>query len=208
VWTAAFPDHKYMLGAWAGKRGQESAHLFMESVWAKLDASVVPTVVTDGYNVYGKEVLGRFSEEAFPDYCGRGRPPLPRKIPAKGLRYGTVTKTRDGKRLESVSCESVIGTVPPAMLNTSCIERMNLTARNSMARLKRKCITFSKSEPMLQGALDSFRSYYNLCRAHGTLRKERGGAATPAMSLGISDRIWTFSELMSFPYRQYTHYKL
>jgi hypothetical protein len=33
-------------------------------------------------------------------------------------------------------------------------------------------------------------AYYNLCRVHESLR------STPAMALGIADRVWTIGELM------------
>jgi hypothetical protein len=63
---------------------------------------------------------------------------------------------------------------------------MNLTIRNSMARAKRRCITFSKSEDMLRMALDSFRAYYNICRPNSALKKKRGKETTPAMSLRLT----------------------
>jgi hypothetical protein len=33
-------------------------------------------------------------------------------------------------------------------------------------------------------------AYYNLCRVHESLK------ATPAMALGVADRVWTISELL------------
>jgi IS1 family transposase len=180
----------------------------MTSVWKRIDPNIVPTVVTDGYRVYSKEILAQFSEYVIPKYRGRGRPPHAKTVPKKGLRYGVVIKARNGKRMETVSYESIIGVVPPSRLNTSCVERMNLSIRNSMARNKRKSLTFSKSEGMLNISLDSFRAYYNLCRTHEELKKEHGKTVTPAMSLGLTDHVWKFRELMSFLFRQNTHYNL
>lgn len=62
-----------------------------------------------------------------------------------GFDYGQVVKTRDGKRLESVEYKVVSGGILDWMLNTSSVERMNLTIRNGMARLRRVCQTFSKN---------------------------------------------------------------
>jgi len=187
-------------------RGQEAAHRFLTSIWKKIRSDIVPTVVTDGYKVYKKELLAQFSEYHRPPYAGIGRKPHLRSVPKKGLRYGIVIKTRNGRKMEAVSYESVIGTVPPALLNTSGAERMNLSIRNSVARTKRKCITFSKSEIMLRSSLDLFRADYNLCRPNIELKKEHRRTMTPAMSLGLTDHVWNFRELMTFPYRQNTHY--
>lgn len=178
----------------------------MTSIWKKLRPDIVPTVVTDGYKVYKKEVLAQFSEYYRPPYAGIGRKPHIKSRPMKGLRYGIVIKTRKGRRMETISYESVIGTVPPTLLNTSGVERMNLSIRNSMARNKRKCITFSKSREMHNMSLDSFRAYHNLCRTNDELKKEHGRTMTPAMSLGLTDHVWSFGELMSFSYRQNMHY--
>ena len=208
MWTAVLPSHKYLLAAHADMRGQDAAHCFLSSVWRKIDPNIIPTVVTDGYKVYPKEILAQFSEYIAVKYRGRGRPPHAKVVPKKGFRYGIVMKTRKGRRMETVSYESIVGVVPPARLNTSCVERMNLSIRNSMARNKRKCLTFSKSEDMLNTSLDSFRAYYNLCRTHGELKKEHGKTTTPAMSLGLTDHVWKFRELMSFLFRQNTHYNL
>jgi len=162
----------------------------------------MPTIVTDGYRVYAAEVLDRFSEWTVESYVGRGRRPIPHKTPSKGLRYGQVVKTRNGRKLESVEYRSVFGNVPPSLLNTSCIERMNLTLRNGLARLKRAGITFSKDLEMLQYALDLFRAYYNLCLRHKSLE-----GSTPAISIGFTEHIWNMHELMTFSYRQNMHYK-
>jgi hypothetical protein len=84
----------------------------MASIWKKLRPDIVPAVVTDGYKVYKKEVLGRFSEQYRPPHTGRGRKPHIKSRPMKGLRYGIVLKTRNGRKTESVSYESAIGVVP------------------------------------------------------------------------------------------------
>jgi hypothetical protein len=38
-----------------------------------------------------------------------------------------------------------------------------------------------------------FKSYYNLCRKHGTLKGK-----TPAQAAGLSDHCWTLRELLTF----------
>ena len=78
---------------------------------------------------------------------------------------------------------------------------MNLTIRNSMARLKRISQNFSKEIKDLEQCCDLFRAMYNFCRPHmslssGTIK------VTPAMSIGLTDRVWSLRELMTFSYRK------
>lgn len=49
---------------------------------------------------------------------------------------------------------------------------------------------FSKKWENLKAALALNFAYYNLCRVHQTLR------VTPAVEAGITDRIWTISDLL------------
>ena len=192
-------------------RGHIPGRRFIGSIWNKLSSGCIPTITSDGYKVYRPEILAHFHEIERAPYSGRGRPPIEHDVPIKGLRYGQVVKTRNGRKTEVVEYRSVYGNVPSALLNTSCVERMNLSMRNSMARLKRRCITFSKSEPMLQHAPDSFRAIYNFCRPHGSLGRTANSInkhVTPAMSIGMTDHVWSLHELLAYPYRQNTHYKL
>src|SRR5262249_26148042 len=58
-----------------------------------------------------------------------------------------------------------------------------------MRRFTRLTNAFSK-KPENHRAAVSLHMWYNLCRVHETLR------TTPAMSLGVSDHIWTIGELI------------
>gem|GEM_PF-5676272 len=92
---------------------------------------------------------------------GRGRPPVWKYRLPDDLNHGQVVKTRQGKKLESVEYINISGSVPWEYLNTSAIERMNLTIRSRMARLKRRCQTFSKDLNMLNLSVDVFSAMYN-----------------------------------------------
>jgi len=59
-----------------------------------------------------------------------------------------------------------------------------------MRRFTRLSNGFSKKLESHRTAVALWISFYNLCRAHETLR------CTPAMALGVTDHIWTIAELV------------
>ncbi len=88
-------------------------------------------------------------------------------------------------------------------INTSYIERDNLTLRQELRRLARKTSGFSKNRRELQHALDFIEAHDNFVKPHSSLRLKVASDAlrvwdrrTPAMAAGISDHIWTLQELL------------
>lgn len=73
---------------------------------------------------------------------------------------------------------------------TSHVERQNLTMRMQIRRLTRLTNAFSKKWTNLHAALALYFAWYNFCRIHKTLR------STPAMEAGITDHVWTITELL------------
>lgn len=195
------PDSKYLLGMHPDERGIEVGIEFVRKMTSKLRDRFSPIYMTDGYRVYNEAFLERMGEWTKAEYGGRGRPPIAKWGYSPRFNYGQVIKTRQGKKLEKVEYRILSGNVPDDKFNTSSIERMNLTIRNGMARLKRISQTFSKSLKFLEGGCDLFRGIYNFCRPHMTLMGT-DGKRTPAMELGLTDRIWSMRELMTFSYRQ------
>jgi hypothetical protein len=57
--------------------------------------------------------------------------------------------------------------------------------------LTRLTYAFSKKWDNLKAALALHFAYYSFCRVHRTLKK------TPAMAAGITDHVWTLSELLA-----------
>ncbi len=79
----------------------------------------------------------------------------------------------------------------PTHVSTSFIERQNLTLRMSQRRLTRLSNGFSKKYENHCAAIALYVTHFNFCRVHETLR------ITTAMQLGISDHVWTISELVN-----------
>lgn len=97
-------------------------------------------------------------------------------------------------------------------VNTSFVERENLTLRQQNRRLTRKTNGFSKELSWLEKQLWLSLAYYHLVLPHESLRQPlddpeptRGSGSarrwrpvTPAMAAGMTDHVWTTSELLSY----------
>ncbi|MFH1614455.1 MAG: hypothetical protein ABIG61_05155 [Planctomycetota bacterium] len=104
----------------------------------------------------------------------RGRPKGSRRIPAKGLTYATVHKTRRKGRVVKIDLQTVFGSkdkVETAIqvsavsktINTAFVERHNGTDRNRNARKVRKSYCFSK-DWNIHNAMTYFTMFsYNFC---------------------------------------------
>ena len=79
-------------------------------------------------------------------------------------------------------------------LNTSFIERMNLTIRQGSAYLSRRTLSHARSEDKLEEHLELLRCHYNFVRPHGALQFGRE-VRTPAMQAGLATRRLTFREI-------------
>jgi hypothetical protein len=84
----------------------------------------------------------------------------------------------------------IAGNPDPDLISTSYVERQNLTMRMHMRRLTRLTNAFSKKCENFRAAVSLHFGYYNFLRVHKSLRM------TPAMAGGVTDHIWTVSELM------------
>jgi len=161
-----------------------------------------PAVSSDGNDSYPEAMLEIWGK--LPDYSGRGRPPT-RKQPQPGWKCLQVTKLRSGGRF-GISYRVVYRDpkeVPNLMgLNTSYVERSNLTSRQMNGRMVRKTLSFSKEEEMLEASCAWEDGVYNLTRPIKSLRVEvnegqqRWKPRTAAMAAGLTNHVWTIEELM------------
>jgi hypothetical protein len=123
------------------------------------------------------------------------------------------------RRLVRVSHRVVFGTSEAVsqvlaaygwQINTSFIERVNLSMRQHVAAVGRRVSTLYKGEEGLRQQLALYQTYYNFCLPHARLRQAlpqpeptngTGSAkqwrpCTPAMSAGLTDRVWTLREVL------------
>jgi transposase-like protein/IS1 family transposase len=118
-----------------------------------------------------------------------------------GVDYAQLVKvygpSRDGEQryspAEVVDVEVVprVGMPDFERICTSHIERQNLTIRMAMRRMTRLTNAFSKKWANLKYAYALWFAFYNFCRTHKTLR------VTPAMEAGLTDHVWTISEMLA-----------
>jgi hypothetical protein len=93
-------------------------------------------------------------------------------------------------------------------INTSFVERLNLSIRQHVAAVGRRVNTLCKGEDGLRQQLALFHVYHNFVLPHVSLRQPQPingtGAATqwrpctPAMAAGLTDHIWTLREVLLF----------
>lgn len=184
TWTALDADTK-LVPAWQiGLRDAEDGMIFMNDLKNRLANRV--QITTDGHKVYLQAVENAFGSEV--DYA------MLIKI------YGKSQKEEE-KRYSPAEC---IGTEIQVMqgkpdtknISTSYVERQNLTMRMSMRRFTRLTNAFSKKIENLEAAVALHFMYYNFCRPHNTLNKERNLGITPAMAAGVTSKAWTIEDII------------
>src|SRR5574341_2618173 len=119
--------------------------------------------------------------------------PAPRRRPYRRCRRRSPGA---GAEMQADGCGSQI--------NTSYVERDNLTSRQSNGRLVRKTLSHSKKVRFLECQIALEDAIYNFVRPHSALRVKlsrpraygrKWKPRTPAMVAGLTDHIWTLEEL-------------
>lgn len=223
IWIAFAPVWRLVLAFVAGKRTQASANLLLERVAYVTDATI-PFFTSDQLPEYRSALLHVYGQWYQPARNGdRGRFPDPRRVALPDLLYAQVVKQRERGAVVAVSTKVVFGTAEAIQarlttlatsttINTSFVERDNLTLRQHNRRLTRKTNGFSKELVWLEKQLWLSLAYYHLVLPHESLRQPvaqptptRGvGSAqcwspvTPAMAAGLTDHVWTTAELLSY----------
>jgi IS1 family transposase len=223
IWIAFAPVWRLVLAFVAGKRTQASANLLLERVVSVSDATI-PFFTSDQLAEYRTALLHAYGQWQRPARNGdRGRYPVPRRVAPADLLYAQVVKQRERGTVVAVSTKVVFGDAATIQahlassatshaINTSFVERDNLTLRQHNRRLSRKTNGFSKELVWLEKQLWLCLAYYHLVLPHESLRQElaqptvtrgagslqRWAAVTPAMAAGLTDHVWTTAELLSY----------
>ncbi len=206
-----------------GKRDQAGADLLLARV-AYMTDEHIPLFISDQLPEYRNALLNTYGEWYQPQRQGsRGAYPKRRLRPPANLIYAQVVKRREGRRVVGVSTRLIFGT-PEALaarvadspvsrtVNTSFVERDNLTQRQSNRRLTRRTNGFSKDLTWFEKQLWLSLAYYHLVLPHTSLQERlptpeptRGAGSprkwrpvTPAMAAGLTDHVWTTHELLAY----------
>jgi len=85
----------------------------------------------------------------------------------------------------------VLGDPDPKHISTSFVERQNLSVRMTVRRYTRLTNAFSKKIENHAAAVALGYFAYNFIKIHRTLRM------TPAMTAGVTDRLWEVADLVA-----------
>src|SRR5262249_45734374 len=198
-WThiAMARESRLMLEVVVGPCTQESATKLVEGAARKLAPDCWPLWSSDGWEPYLFALTLVFAVLIhFIKGKGPGRPKESQVVPDPRVRYGQVIKQRAGRRHVSVTRRVVLGSaelIPLKQISTSLLERLNGTIRQHVAPLHRKTRAFAKCRSALDKQTQFFKSYYNLCRKHGTLKGK-----TSAQAASLSVQQWSLRELLTF----------
>jgi transposase-like protein/IS1 family transposase len=168
-----------------GKRSYRNTLDLFRDVSNRMNPQLVPLITTDGFKFY-ERVIGR----VFGPACV----------------YGQVIKTRRNDRVVRVDRRVVIGagrlqqalraSEDSVKLNTSFVERLNLTIRQSSAYLGRRTICQARWKERLEDHLELLRCHYNFVRPHRALKFGKE-VRTPARQAGLTNRALTLREIFS-----------
>ena len=172
TWIALDADSKLIVSWLMGDRDGRTAYEFMMDVADRVDNSMVPQITSDGLALYVGAVEDAFGADVHYAQLVKvyGSPRETSERYSPGTCKGTFTRV-------------VQGDPDPDHINTSYVERQNLTMRMSMRRFTRLTNAFSKKLAHHVHAVALHTVFYNFCRQHKTLRM------SPAQAAGLTDTL-------------------
>jgi IS1 family transposase len=216
VWIGFDPKNKIIVSFMVGRHTQAIADRLIADIKRRSDGHI-PFFTSDQLKHYDDALLKAYGvKKVFSKTGKRGRPRKAILKTPKNLLYAQVVKHREKGRIVKITTRVVFGTKKAVnnklrkslvsnKINTSFVERNNLTMRHHNRRLVRRTIAFSKQRTMLVYQLYLFFAYYHFVKPHFGLPKWQNGKSekfhyiTPAMAAGFTDHKWSMAELFSFP---------
>ena len=161
-------------GSVLGRRSHRNTKAAINDVILRGRLVGCPLIATDGFEYYAGVMV---------------------RLLGSACVYGQVLKMRRNNRVVRVERRVKIGTASrlnaallasedSETLNTSFIERLNLTIRQGSAYLRRRSPCHARGADQLRGHVELLRCYYNFIRPHRALRFGRE-TRTPAMQAGL-----------------------
>jgi IS1 family transposase len=182
TWIAIDADTKLVPTFLLGKRDTYSCNEFVRDLAQRLGPQRVQ-ITTDGFGAYKPAIAREFF----------GRVDFAQVVKEFGLDPAEPEKRYSPSVVTGLTKTVIAGNPDPKHMNTSYVERQNLTLRMSSRRFTRLTNAFSKKAENLARALALHFMHYNFCRTHMTIR------TTPAMAAGLTDRLWTLHDLARLP---------
>ncbi|MFO1185376.1 MAG: transposase [Bauldia sp.] len=176
LFTALASSSKAILSYRLGKRDTNNTEAFLGDLRSRVLGK--PEISSDGFVPYDSYVPVYFDGSPY----------------GQIIKHLAVQATKDAARryapgrVVAVQRYAVVG--EPEHISTSYVERSNLSIRMACRRFARLTNAFSKKFENHAAAVSLFVAHYNFCRVHETTR------TTPALSLGLTDHVWSVSELV------------
>lgn len=170
---------KAIIGYLTGKRNADTTHEFLHDLRERVIGA--PEISTDGFLPYRNAIRDAFNNRA-------AHGVIVKTYSVTNLAVKEAARRYSPAEVVAVSRDVVSGV--PSHISTSYVERQNLTLRMSQRRFGRLTNAFSKKLTHHCAAVSLYVAHYNLCRVHESLR------TTPAVALGIADRVWTVGDLL------------
>jgi len=162
-----------------GKRDGTTTDDFIQDLRQRVIGA--PEISTDGLHYYRQAISDAFGKRATHGIIQKTYSVTHLNVTEASRRYSPA-------QVIAVERKAVMG--EPEHISTSYVERQNLTIRMASKRFARLSNGFSKRLECHLAAVALHVAFYNLCRVHESLR------STPAMALGIADRVWTIGDLL------------
>jgi IS1 family transposase len=219
VWTVCEAKTKIIPVLQLGARTQDMAYSVLHELKSRLQTGCVPIFSSDGLKHYYYALTAHFGE-----WIVRDGEKNPVWLVLSEFFYAQVIKQQRRFRLVSVEHRLLWGSAEEyrsrlksnglsGNINTSFVERANLTIRQSVSKLTRRTWGPTHLTSELEDQLYWWLAYYHFARPHESLRVrlpepiQRKGKQrprlyekmTPAMATGITSRRWSVKELISFP---------
>jgi IS1 family transposase len=179
TYIALASSTRAIIGYLTGKRTTETTDDFIQDLRQRVIG--VPEISTDGLHFYKNAIRDAFGPRATHGVINKTYSVTHLNVTEASRRYSPAA-------VVAVERQAVMG--EPEHISTSYVERQNLTLRMASKRFARLSNGFSKKLDCHLAAVALHVAFYNLCRTHEALRM------TPAMALGLTDHVWSISELI------------
>lgn len=219
VWVACDAKHKLIPVLQVGPRAQEMAYSVVHELKSRLKPGCTPIFSSDGLKHYFYALTAHFGKWLRP---AEGRKPVWTIL--ADFAYAQVLKTQRRYRLVKVVHRHVWGLAADYVtrlkaaglsgnINTSFVERVNLTIRQCVSKLTRRTWGPAQFPLELTDHLFLWLAYYHFVRSHESLRYkldtpvQRKGRqrprqyqkTPPAVAAGLIARRWSMMEMISYP---------
>ena len=175
-------------GCVLGRRSDHNARAVVNDVVRRGRVVGCPLIATDGFAYYASAVGVRLGSTCV---------------------YGQVLKTRRNNRVVRIERRAKSGTAErlkaalwasedSETLNTSFVERLNLTIRQASAYLRRRSPCHARGADQLRNHVELVRCHYNFIRPHRALRFGRD-TPTPAMQAGLVNTHMGWLDIFTAP---------